>query len=138
MKNDKKSPNNNKANADKLYMLDAELLPLIEKANNGCFDSQVELANAFTHGEGAKINDSLAAKYEEMIFDATDNNLAKLAILWNIAIREKDAGEYEAMQQHFHTVINFMQENIPMKEWDFSLFAMMEEFTQLRDDILIE
>ncbi len=132
MKDDTTS-NNDKANSDSFYILDAELLPLIEKADNGCFDAQMDLSEAFTHGEGAKINNKLASKYGRMLFESTDNNRLKLGILWNEAILEKEAGNYEEMVAGFHVVINFMQENMPMDEWDFSLFAQMEEFTQFEE-----
>lgn len=113
------------------FLIDTVLLPLIEQAEKGCFDSQVELIDAFTHGRGTKVDDALAAKYEAMLFENTNDPIVKLAILWNAAIYRKQKGEYEAMKRQFQITIDFMQEHIPMEEWDFSLFAQMEEYTQL-------
>jgi len=34
------------------------------------------------------------------------------------------------MKARFHKVIDFMQQNMPMEEWDFSLFDFMEVYIQ--------
>lgn len=116
-----------------LYLMDSELIPLIEKAQNGCLLSQCALADAFCCGEGAKKNEELARYFEKLMFNNTDDNRVKLGVLWNPAIREYQRGNYDKMIEKFNIVIDFMQENIPMEKWDFSLFAIMEEYTQLRE-----
>ena len=113
------------------YLMDADLLPIAREAAEGCFDSQVTIIGAFTDGEGAKPNPILARFYEEMLFKNTDNEFIKLEILWNYAMAEKNAQNYSAMVEKFQDVIDFMQEHIPMSEWDFSLFAQMKEYIQL-------
>ena len=116
-----------------LYLMDSELIPLIEKAQNGCLLSQCTLADAFCCGEGAKKNEELARYFEKLMFNNTDDNRVKLGVLWNPAIREYQRGNYDKMIEKFNIAIDFMQENIPMEKWDFSLFAIMEKYTQLRE-----
>ena len=126
MKNDITFLNNRKIPAD-YFMIDAELLPLVHDANEGCLYSQMMLAHAFGQGEGAKKDRELETKYEEMIFETTDNNVEKVAVLWNAAMKEKDR---EKKKEKFNVVIDFMQEHLPMEEWDFELFAIMESHIQ--------
>ena len=118
--------------SDSLYLMDSDLIPLIEKAQNGCLLSQSTLANAFCRGEGAKKNEKLARHFEKLMFETTDDDRVKLAALWNPAIREYERGNYSKMIEKFNIAIDFMQDNIPMEKWDFSLFAIMEEYSQLR------
>lgn len=131
-KNDKSS-NGKNINSDNLFMVDADLLPLFEKARNGCLDSQLKLVIAFNDGERAKKNEKLTSELEKLIFKTADDSKLKLAALWNPAIREFEKGNYNKMIEKFNIVIDFMQENIPMEKWDFSLFAIMEECTQLKE-----
>ena len=131
MKNDNLIDSKNKTKSTEPFMMDSELLPLLEKAKNGCFESQVILADAFSHGNGAKQDENLASEYEQMIFENTQDVDIKLGVLWNRAMKEKNARNYKVMIENFNKVIDFMQENIPMQEWDFTLFAMMEEFAIL-------
>lgn len=111
------------------FIINAELYPLIEKANKGCFDSLLEVATFL--GENA-LDRNLEASlyYNQLIFQNTDILNLKLAALWNSAISFKLAGKFQEMEHQFHVAIDFMQENIPMKDWDFELFYLMEEFTQ--------
>ena len=134
MTNKRKSLEEIIAKSGGLYLMDSDLIPFIEKAENGCLDSQATLANAFCCGEGAKKNEELARYFEKLMFNNTDDNRVKLGEIWNPAIREYDRGNYDKMIEKFNIAIDFMQENIPMEKWDFSLFAIMEEYTQLRDD----
>ncbi|MFK7979266.1 MAG: hypothetical protein AB8G86_04755 [Saprospiraceae bacterium] len=114
-------------NAENAYLLDIDLLPFVEKAENGCFDSQVHLLEAFTFGYGVKKNKALEEKYGKMVYENTDDDSVKLAILWNLANRAYDYGNYEEMEIRFNEVIKFMQNNIPMDEWTFELFELMKE-----------
>ena len=102
----------------------------MKEAEHGCLQSQIALAQAFGSGIGAKKDPELAAYYDLKIYESTDDDRVKLAVLWNLAIREKDKGNYEAMKEKFQVVIDFMQENMPMEDWDFSLFDLMESYTQ--------
>lgn len=120
-------------NSNELYLMDSDLIPLIEKAHNGCLRSQSKLAKAFCSGIGAKKNETLARHFEKLMFETTDDNRVKLAALWNPAIREYERGNYDEMIERFNMAIDFMQHNIPMEKWDFSLFVIMEEYTQLRE-----
>lgn len=121
-------------NKEMPYLLDAELLPFIEKAKKGCIMSQAELANAFSEGKGASMNIELAKKYHEMLFNSTNDEIIELVSIWNIAISENRLGNYENMKDILHFAIDFMQEHIPMEEWDFSLFQIMKELTQDREN----
>ncbi len=134
MKKDNNPPKDNSTKSENLFMIDSDLLPLINKARDGCVNSQIDLSIAFGDGEGAKKNEKLAREFEALIFNTTDNNNLKLAALWNPAIREGENGNFEAMIDQFHLAIDFMQENIPMENWDFELFAIMEKLTQERED----
>jgi len=115
---------------DKFFMLDADLLNHIKQAENGCVESLVTLVDAFGEGNGAKQDPELAAYFERKIYELASDNILKLSVLWNLAIRAKQQGQYETMKARFHKVIDFMQQNIPMEEWDFSLFDFMEVYTQ--------
>jgi hypothetical protein len=120
--------------SDDAILVDAELLPLFEKARNGCLDSQLKLITAFSDGTGAKKNEVLTSELEAMIFNSTDNNRFKLAALWNPAIRESEKGNSDEMIAQFHRIIYFMQEHIPMQEWNFDLFTGMEKLINSIDD----
>ncbi|WP_020534870.1 hypothetical protein [Lewinella cohaerens] len=113
---------------DQNYILDAELLPMIAKAENGDLEAQLILAEAFGEGKNASESPNMAAYFEQMIFNSTEDTLVKFSILWNLAIRAKQQQDYSLMKLRFHDAIDFMQENIPMEEWDFSLFGLMEDF----------
>jgi hypothetical protein len=115
------------------YIMDAKLLEFIEEADQGCETSIAELCNAFSFGEGAQMNTQLATEINTILFDHTENALLKLAIIYNEALFCKN--DREKMIEGFHKTIDFMQAHIPMEEWDFSLFAWMEEYTQLSDEI---
>lgn len=119
---------------DSSFLLDANLIPLLKEAKNGCIDAQINLAIAFGDGKGARVNEKLARHFEKMMFDTTDDYRLKLAVLWNPAIREYERGNYERMTEKFHIVIDYMQRYIPMEKWDFSLFTIMENYTQLREE----
>ena len=112
------------------FLLDTQLLKHVKEAEIGCLDSQIALAEAFGCGVGAKKDPELAAYYERKIYESTVDDRIKLAALWNLAIREKEKGNYEAMKEKFQVVIDFMRENMPMEDWDFSLFNFMETYTQ--------
>lgn len=112
------------------FIIDSELLPLFEKAENGCFDSIVDLAIAFGEGNGAKIDYELAGKYEAMMLGQTDDNELKLRLLWNKAVYHRDRADYDLMEEQFKIVVAFMLKNIPVSEWNFSLFEMIEELSQ--------
>ncbi|MCB0651508.1 MAG: hypothetical protein KDC85_09560 [Saprospiraceae bacterium] len=130
MKDHNDTKNHNAPLSDNSFMIDSDLLPLFDKAENGCLSSQIKLAVAFCEGEGAKKNEALARKFEKLMFDTTDDYRFKLAALWNPAIRAHERGDLEDMKAYFHKVIDFMQENVPMEKWDFSLFEVMEKLTQ--------
>jgi hypothetical protein len=108
-------------------LIDADLLPLFEKAKNGCLDSQLKLVIAFSDGKGAKKNEALTSELEALIFNNADNYKFKIAALWNPAIREHRKGNFDEMISQFHKVVHFMQEYVPMEKWDFNLFKTMEE-----------
>lgn len=111
------------------FIINAELLPLMEKANNGCFDSLIEVVS-YLDDNPIERNLETTLHYHHLIFKNSNDLRVKLAALWNSAISYKDAGRYNDMEKQFHVAIDFMQENIPMEDWDFSLFYLMEEFTQ--------
>lgn len=111
-------------------LLDAELHPLIVKAENGDLDSQMILLEAFDEGKNAAKSPELAEYFEQKIYDSTDDLLVKLGVLWNVAVRAGHKGDYSTMKTQFSKVIDFMQENLPMEEWDFSLFSLMEDFLE--------
>jgi hypothetical protein len=115
---------------EKNAMLDIELMKYVEPAENGCIDSQLELIDAFESGIGTKQDSELAAYIGRKLYKLTDDNRVKLGLLWNEALLERNRGNYDKMKEGFHQVINFMQKNMPMEEWDFSLFEDMEFYTQ--------
>ncbi len=134
MSNDDKSIKDLIKESNGSFLMDAELISLIDKANDGCLISQSKLAIAFCRGDGAKKNEKLALHFEKLMSENTNDNRIKLAALWNPAIREYERGNYQVMIEKFNIAIDFMQENIPMEKWDFSLFEIMEKYTQLRED----
>ena len=116
--------------ADINYVISADLYPLINQAENGDLEAQLTLLEAFDEGKGASKSSEVVAYLEQKIFDTSEDTLVKLGILWNRAIRSGHIGEYQIMKVQFNETIDFMQENIPMEEWDFSLFDLMSEFLQ--------
>ncbi len=115
---------------DGVYILDAELHPMIKRAENGDLEAQLILAEAFGDGKNAVKSPQVAAYFEQKIFDSTEDTLVKLGALWNLAVRANQEDDYPLMKKRFNKVIDFMQENIPMEEWDFSLFDYMDKFLQ--------
>lgn len=111
-------------------IIDSKLLPLFEKAENGCLTSQVKLASVFCRGEGAKQNEKLARKYDAMLYNNTDNPLLQLGTLFNRAVRSYERKDKEDMILYFGYTFHFMLEYIPMEEWDFSLIQRMYDYTQ--------
>ncbi len=133
MKNRFNPQNDNYEKSTDYFLLDAELYPLLEEAENDCLYSQMVLTDAFCKGKSAKKDLDMKGYLLKKIYANTDNNLYKMIALWDLALIERDKGNYELMKKKFHDVVDFMQKNMPMKKWDFELFAMMEEFIQLRE-----
>ena len=105
MKNDNNSSKDNTIPSDNLFMIDSDLLPLFEKARNGCLASQLKLVIAFNDGEGARKNENLTREFEQLIFNTTDAYELKLAALWNPAIREYKKENFDTMIAMFHVVL---------------------------------
>lgn len=127
MKNEIESSKNDIKTANNFYLLDADLLPLMGKAENGCYYAQIDLLHAFTYGNGAKRDRQLEKKYAEMVYESTEDSLMKLAVLWNLAVREKELGNHELMKAKFEEAIRFKVENLPVDKWDFNMFLWMEK-----------
>ena len=68
------------------------------------------------------------AYYLNKIYETSSDNTHKVAALWDLALIEKGKGNIVEMEKKFNIVIDFMQENIPMKEWEFIHFDWMEIF----------
>jgi len=117
MKNEIESSKNDHQTAPHFYMLDADLLPLMDKAENGCYYAQVDLLHTFTY-----------------VYDNTEDNLMKLAVLWNLAVREKELGNPELMKAKFEEAIRFKVENLPVDKWDFDMFSWAEKHIYDLDD----
>lgn len=54
---------------DEPILADAKLLPLFDKARNGCLNSQLDLLIAFSNGDGAKKNNAITSEVEALIFN---------------------------------------------------------------------
>ena len=134
MKNKIETSKNDHQTAPHFYMLDADLLPLMDKAENGCYYAQVDLLHAFTYGNGAKRDRQLEKKYATMVYDNTEDNLMKLAVLWNLAMREKELGNLELMKVKFEEAIRFKVGNLPVDKWDFDMFSWAEKHIYDSDD----
>ena len=103
---------------------------IFSKAEEGDLDAQLTLLEAFDEGKNAARSAELVSYIEQKIFNSSDDLMVKLGVLWNIAVRAGHRGDYPTMKTQFNRVIIFMQENIPMEEWDFSLFEHMSDFLE--------
>lgn len=122
--------NGNGLNSNDFPLMDSQLLPLITKAENGDISAQAKLSEIFWKGQGTQKNYQKAKQYLDMLLnssEAEENKILALGCLFNLALMEKDFGHFEAMKNGFHKVIDFMQEQIPMEDWDFTLFETMFE-----------
>ncbi|MCB0517383.1 MAG: hypothetical protein H6577_23685 [Lewinellaceae bacterium] len=59
------------------------------------------------------------------------HKLARYDILWNLVLLEGKFNGKEAMIKAFYEMLDFMRENIPLKDWDFSQFEFIGELIQL-------
>ena len=134
MKNKIESSKNDHQAAPHFYMLDADLLPLMDKAESGCYYAQVDLLHAFTYGNGAKRDRKLEKKYATMVYNNTEDSLMKLAVLWNLAMREKELGNLELMKAKFEEAIRFKVAHLPVDKWDFDMFSWTEKHIYDLDD----
>jgi hypothetical protein len=113
---------------ERALLMDVSLQELIPQAEEGCVISQATLLEAFEEGKGAQKSEDLVYYFEEKLIESTSDPKFELGVLWNRALRKKDRGDFEGMKDGFHQVINFMQNNMEMEDWDFSLFELMEGF----------
>ena len=129
MKNDSKSSNSNKVNLDDFFIIDAELLPLVEKAEEGCLSSQQRLFEVFVDGDKAKVNYEIAVYYLDLAYKTINhlnlpenefNNKIRQNILWNKAQTLGLKGDVEATKEAFFEMIDFMRDNLPLEDWNFS------------------
>jgi hypothetical protein len=125
--NERRNQMTKTTNPEDAILIDAELLPLFKKAEQGCLKAQVGLSVAFCRGEGARKNEKAARKYETMIFNNTDDVFIQLGTLYNPAIRAHERKDKAEMIRYFERSLYFMLRNIPMQQWDFSLLAKMRE-----------
>ena len=128
MKNRNNSSKNELTKSNDFFIMDAELLPLVEEAENGCLYSQMVLTDAFSTGKKAKRDLDKKEYFLKKIYATAEQNIHKLSALWDLALIERYRGNDDLMREKFNIAIDFMQENMPMEEWDFELFYWIEKF----------
>jgi len=110
-------------------LIDSELIPLFKQAEQGQIDAIIDLAYSFYKGKGAKIDDGLAIKYFEMLFEALPEHqyLARYHAQFNIANIEARRGNYDELILRFYNMTKLMYKDFPFEEWRFDDFAWMKE-----------
>lgn len=145
MKNEIKSLKNTIKNTNDFYLMDADLLPLMKKAESGCIDSQEKLFFAFWgNGEEpkAKKNYEMAKYYLKMSYEGLSDskdlghNIARYCILWDKVLLEGQFKGKEAMTNAFYEMIDYMREHIPLEEWDYSNFRFFERLINAEEQVL--
>lgn len=135
-------------------MFDAELIPHIEKAEKGDFDSSRLLAECFLFGDDdhplrlyksgvvVKKNTDIARYFSQKVLnvikiDFTVTPKIQVRELLIMAQIEAEAGYYEDSKKYYMKAINFMTKKIPPEEWDFNIF-MLFRYTMYHFQIITE
>jgi len=142
MKNEIKASNDNQISSNDFFVIDMDLLPLVEKAEGGCLDAQQELYFAFsgTRETKAKENYEMANHYLDLAYkvlsqyDELGNKLAKYDILWNKVLLEEKFKTKASMQKAFYEMLDYMREHIPLKEWDYRLFEIFGDLIKAKEN----
>ena len=133
---DTKITQDKEINPDDFFICDSSLLPLVEKAEEGCLASQQKLFESFADGKGTKVNLEIASYYIELAhttvnqYDDGDNEYNKLIrqdILWNrlqIAGMKEDV---EASKNAFFELLDYLRNEVPLEEWDFSRLEFIQQ-----------
>ena len=116
------------------YLLDSELLQLVELAETGCIDSQEELFLCFADGIRAMQDYEIAEYYLELALKTIESKYeghpkGKYSILWNkvrLACVRKDGD----IEEKFFEMVDFLKASLPISEWDLSHFEFVKKSLQ--------
>lgn len=130
MENENNQANENRKNQS-TTLYDSTLLPLIEKARNGCSNSKIELFESFSHGTNAAANYDLAKAWlddlgnsdEFMIHIENQILLKEYRIYIEMSFEDRIA-----MRKQYLNLMLFLNEGkVPLQYWPHYTISMMHQ-----------
>ena len=122
-------PQNQELQTPTLY--DSRFLPLIEKANNGCNESRLELYKVFSDGEHATPNYKLARSFLDAMANCEHfilNIENQIDILEYRIFLEMKFEDRSGMRNAFTNLMDYLHEfKVPLGYWPHDTISMMHQ-----------